>query len=122
MSAFQCSCGRVHASKDGLQIVGWQECGDGEIALLVNCHCRSTICAEYHDDACLCTRCRQPLTNGARKVVDVEGLRVYCERCATLEGIGIQPVMPAFSEWVKYGSLDTLSNWRMTRRYFMGAP
>lgn len=123
MSSFRCSCGREHSGKEGLQIVGWQNLECGEIALLVNCPepCGSTICAEYHTDAALCTRCRQPITDGSRKVYDEETRSVYCEPCAAKLAIGMQPVAVAFREYVKYGSAETLANWRMTVRLCMGA-
>lgn len=113
-----CSCGKEHASRDSLTVLGWQDCIGGEVALLANCDaCASTIVAEYHVDAALCRRCRQAITNGARKVVDEETHRIYCEACAAREGIGVQPVAMAFKQWVKSGAEEALRYWRMTVRF-----
>lgn len=118
----RCPCGLEHASKDGLTVVGWQECGGGEAALLVNCTCGSTICAEYHTDAPLCGRCRQAIVGGARRRYDEQTERVYCEPCAARMSLGAAPPALAFKQWVKYGTLDALSNWRMTIATCVGSP
>ena len=88
-----CACGAVHPDASKLAKVGWQELGDGELALLVNCAtCNSTICAELLTDAALCIVCRRVVVGDARdpKIVAYPGAAdsgVHCAACARRERI-----------------------------------
>lgn len=88
----ECACGRSHADAAHLVKVGWQQLCDGELALLVNCPCGSTICAELLTDAALCVVCRRVVTGepGDPKIVAYPGpleSGVHCRGCANRSGI-----------------------------------
>ena len=91
---FTCGCGRVHDDATGLVKVGWQELGEGELALLVNCPspCNSTIAAAILTDAALCVVCRRVVTGEPDdpKIVAYPGpleSGVHCRGCANRSGI-----------------------------------
>ena len=81
-----CSCGIEHADAASLVKVGWQSLERGEYALLVNCTCRSTICAEIRRDARQCDVCRRLVVgdNADPKVCiedETQGAIVLCAAC-----------------------------------------
>lgn len=104
VSGFSCSCGARYESADGLHVVGWQECGDGDLALLVNCRCRSTICALYLIDACLCAHCRQPIlgNDGDVKVCVEPDIKLHLA-CARANLGRTAFLVPSMAEMMHFG-------------------
>ncbi len=81
-----CACGLEHADAAALAKVGWQSLEGGEYAMLVNCSCRSTICAEIRHDARQCDVCRRLIVgdHADPKICvedDAEGGLVLCAAC-----------------------------------------